>query len=167
MGKSVSLMRSTWARNVQPFLSYTVLITPCLKKQLGKSFAELKTAALHGGAFQVQSRLPVLKDNQSTTLVISCGEDPDLTKLKDEGWTCYTKDLIPLTVLRSPTECSRSREQRICYWKCRARANPGQRGTRTEEKAVIIGYKGYGSAPFKILLSIVTTSLPTPMTCRL
>ena len=88
-------------QRLQPFLGYTVLITPYLKKQLSKSFAEMRAVALQGGASKVQSRLPVLMDNHPTTLVISCSEDPDLTKLNDEGWACYTKDLVTLTVLRS------------------------------------------------------------------
>ena len=85
----------------QPFAGYTLLITPHLKQQLSKSFAELKVVAQHGGASKVQSRLPVLKDNKPATLVISCNKDPDRIKLDAEGWACYTKDFVTITVLRS------------------------------------------------------------------
>jgi hypothetical protein len=86
---------------LKPLDGYTILISPALKKQLGKSFEDIKLIATHGGASSVQSRHPTAKDRIGKALIISLPDDPQLSTLSKDGWTCYTKDLVTMSVLRS------------------------------------------------------------------
>jgi hypothetical protein len=49
----------------------------------------------------VQSRHPTAKDRIGKALIISLPDDPQLSTLSKDGWTCYTKDLVTMSVLRS------------------------------------------------------------------
>ncbi|MCJ1383381.1 hypothetical protein MMC17_006494 [Xylographa soralifera] len=83
----------------KPLDGYKVFFTPVVKKDLGKALGDLKGIATYGGA-TIESRLPASKD-QPLSIVISSSGDPQLSKLTADGWRCFTKDIITLTVLRS------------------------------------------------------------------
>ncbi|MCJ1281313.1 hypothetical protein MMC26_000632 [Xylographa opegraphella] len=82
-----------------PFDGYKVWFTPVVKKDLGKALGDLKGIAIHGGA-TIEARYPGCKD-QSVGIIISSCDDPQLAKLIADGWRCFTKDIIAMTVLRS------------------------------------------------------------------
>ena len=86
---------------LKPFADYMVHITPALKQQLGSTFQEIKQIAELGGATKVLARLPTGKDQGPTILVIATEEDPKLEQLTQDGWRCYSKDMITISVLRS------------------------------------------------------------------
>lgn len=88
-------------QGLKPFAEFVVCITPALKQQLGSAFQEIKQVAEIGGAAKVLGRAPTGRDNRSTTLVVATDDDPKLVQLAQEGWRCYRKDLITISVLRS------------------------------------------------------------------
>ena len=83
----------------KPFDGYKVFFTAVIKKDLGKALTDLKQIATNGGA-SIEARLPGSKD-QLLSIIISSTDDPQLAKLTANGWRCFTKDLITMTVLRS------------------------------------------------------------------
>jgi len=88
-------------QGLKPFGEYVVCITSALKQQLGSAFQEIKQIAEIGGAAKVLGRAPTGRDDRSTTLVVATDDDPKLVQLVQEGWRCYCKDLITISVLRS------------------------------------------------------------------
>ncbi|MCJ1431024.1 hypothetical protein MMC27_000374 [Xylographa pallens] len=83
----------------KPFDGYKVFFTSVMRKDLGKALGDLKGIASHGGA-SIEARLPGSKD-QLLSIIISSIDDPQLAKLTADGWRCFTKDIITMTVLRS------------------------------------------------------------------
>ena len=88
-------------QGLKPLADFLVLITPALKQHLGTAFEEVKHVAEVGGAAKVVVRPPTSRDQKSKTLVVATDDDPKLAQLAQEGWRCYTKDLITMSVLRS------------------------------------------------------------------
>ena len=85
----------------KPLAGMTILFTASTKSELGtSSFEELKEIAIHGGAKAVQSCVPRTRNDGHATVVVSYPEDPSLPALLEEGWICYSKDIVTLTVLR-------------------------------------------------------------------
>lgn len=116
-------------QGLKPFASYVVCITPTLKHQLGSAFAEIKQIAGIGGAAKVLRRAPTGRDNRSTTLVVATDDDPKLVQLAQEGWRCYRKDLITISVLRSALDLE-SDEFLIGAGADVGDGGPGSRGTK-------------------------------------
>ena len=100
LGVSLSEAVERGRAQLKPFDGFSVFFTPVVKKDLGKALAELKGIASHGGA-TIESRLPGTKDDQSLSIIVSAIDDPQLAKLTEDGWRCFSKDVITMTVLRS------------------------------------------------------------------
>ena len=83
----------------RPLGGHKVFFTNVARKDLGKAFGDLKEIATYGGA-TICTRLPGLKE-QMRSIVISSSDDPQLAQLTADGWRCFTKDIITLSVLRS------------------------------------------------------------------
>lgn len=85
----------------KPFAGWTMWFTPTLKKELGNGFLELTEVALLAGASAVHAKLPSKgADPQANMLVLASPKDKDATTLAEAGWTCCSKDVISLSVLR-------------------------------------------------------------------
>ncbi|SLM36057.1 BRCT domain [Lasallia pustulata] len=85
----------------KPFQDWTILFTPTLKKELGKGFAELKDIATHAGAKTVRAAVPRKKSSEmEQTLLLAAECDKDLHYVQQNGWRCYSKDVLTLSVLR-------------------------------------------------------------------
>ena len=85
----------------KPFADLTIYFTPALKKELGTGFTELKEVAILAGAVAVHARLPPKGAVPKTNiLVLASSRDRDATTLTEAGWTCYTKDVISMSVLQ-------------------------------------------------------------------
>ena len=85
----------------KPFQDWTILFTPTLKKELGKGFAELKDIATHAGARTVRAAIPRKKSSEmEQTLLLAAECDKDLHYVQQNGWRCYSKDFLTLSVLR-------------------------------------------------------------------
>ena len=88
-------------QGVKPLLGWKVHCTPFVKKDLGNAFIELKSIAIQAGATSVQASLPRRSANDAgTTIVVASEHDPQSEDLRKEGWRCFTKDIITLSVLR-------------------------------------------------------------------
>jgi len=92
---------------VKAFEGWTIAFTQAAKKDVGKSgFDELRDIALHAGAKSVSSALPTKEpDGSPSTMIIAVLNDPSITTLKD-GWRCFTRGIIGLTVLRGELDIS-------------------------------------------------------------
>ena len=89
----------------KPLAGLTFQFTPAVKKELGKSFLELKDIALRAGAKAVQATLPkksaqAWPSSTSPIIIIAAPHDRDLATLKEGGWKTYSKDILTLSVLR-------------------------------------------------------------------
>ena len=85
----------------QPFQGWTILFTPTLKQELGKSFAELKEIATHAGAKTVRAAIPRKTPSEvPKTLLLAAEGDDDVPGLQESGWRCHSKDVLTLSVLR-------------------------------------------------------------------
>lgn len=85
---------------VKPFAGWTIYFTPTLKKELGSGFLELKELALLVGANAVHPKIPNGAEHSPKTLVLASEHDKDASLLEEAGWTCYSKDVISLSILR-------------------------------------------------------------------
>ncbi|MCJ1402938.1 hypothetical protein MMC11_006159 [Xylographa trunciseda] len=97
----VSLSEAIERGRVQhkPLKGYKLFFTPVIKKELGKALGDLKGIAIHGGA-TIEVRLPGPQE-QLLSIVITSADDPQLAELTADGWRCFKKDIITMTVLRS------------------------------------------------------------------
>ena len=85
----------------QPFQDWTILFTPTLKQELGKSFAELKEIATRAGAKTVRAAIPRKTPSEvPKTLLLAAESDDDVPGLQEGGWRCHSKDVLTLSVLR-------------------------------------------------------------------
>lgn len=85
----------------KPLAGLKVYFTPVTKKDLGgKTMSDFKEIAELGGA-TVESRAPKSIDDKTHWIIVSSENDPGATKLVEEGWRCYSKDIIKMSVLRS------------------------------------------------------------------
>lgn len=85
----------------RPFAGLAIYFTPTLKKELGTGFLELKEVALLAGATAVCARLPPKgADPSANIVVLAISHDRDSPTLAEAGWTCHSKDVIPLSVLQ-------------------------------------------------------------------
>ncbi|KAI9880514.1 MAG: hypothetical protein M1830_002554 [Pleopsidium flavum] len=85
---------------VKPFAGWTIYFTPTLKKELGSGFLELKEIALLVGANAVHPKIPKGTKHSPKTLVLASEHDNDASVLEEAGWSCYSKDVISLSILR-------------------------------------------------------------------
>jgi hypothetical protein len=63
-------------------------------------FLELKELALLVGANAVHPKIPKGAEHSPKTLVLASEHDKDASLLEEAGWTCYSKDVISLSILR-------------------------------------------------------------------
>lgn len=85
----------------KPLDGYTVNFTPSAKKELGKSWSELKEICLVAGATAVQAMIPRKSSADSdTTILIAASNETDQSTLEERGWKIFTKDIITFSVLR-------------------------------------------------------------------
>ena len=100
-------------QKVQVFRGWTITFTPSMKKELGKSFAELKEIVFYAGAVEVNSVLPRARKggedaetdsppSSTKTLIIATQADTSLPALK--SYRYYTKDILILSILRGKLE---------------------------------------------------------------
>ncbi|KAL8951258.1 MAG: hypothetical protein Q9222_002760 [Ikaeria aurantiellina] len=100
-GTSLSHAIERGRQGVKPLQDWTINFTPSAKKELGKSWSELKEICLAGGAVAVQAMIPRKSPAESgRIIVIAASHEPDYSTLEERGWRVYTKDIITLSVLR-------------------------------------------------------------------
>ena len=85
----------------KPFEGWTILFTPTLKKELGKGFTDLKEIAMHAGAKTVRAVIPRKTPDEMAKTLLLAAEDDDVSIFQENGWKCYRKDILTLSVLRS------------------------------------------------------------------
>lgn len=88
----------------KPFDGWTVLFTSTLRKELGKGFTELKDIAMHAGAKTVRAATPQKMPKEMTQTLLLAAEADDVSVLQENGWKCYSKDILTLSVLRGVLE---------------------------------------------------------------
>ncbi|KAI4137613.1 MAG: hypothetical protein L6R39_007189 [Caloplaca ligustica] len=87
-------------RGLKPLEDWTINFTPSVKKELGKSWSELKEVCLFAGA-TVQAMIPRKGPGESdSTVVIAAPHEPDQSNLEERGWKLFSKDIITFSVLR-------------------------------------------------------------------
>ncbi|KAF2122721.1 hypothetical protein BDV96DRAFT_639289 [Lophiotrema nucula] len=80
------------------FNGYTIYFTPTLKKAY-HPFSEAEDVCRAAGAVKAASK--ITKDlNLENTIVLASDEDDDAVALAENGFSCYTKDLLTLSILR-------------------------------------------------------------------
>ncbi|KAL8730941.1 MAG: hypothetical protein Q9166_003731 [cf. Caloplaca sp. 2 TL-2023] len=100
-GTSLSDAIERGRRGVKPLEGWTINFTPSAKKELGKSWSELKEICLVAGATAVQAMIPRKSPGESdTTIVIAASNEADRSTLDERGWLIFTKDIITFSVLR-------------------------------------------------------------------
>ena len=87
-------------QNLKPLQDRKILFTPYVSMQSSKNFADIKEIAKLAGASSVLARLPRPNEQNSRTLIISAQTDPRIDDLRNNGWRCFTKDIITISVLR-------------------------------------------------------------------
>ncbi|KAL8826601.1 MAG: hypothetical protein Q9170_007339 [Blastenia crenularia] len=89
-------------RREEPFNGWTINFTPSIKKELGKSWSELKEICLTAGATAVQAMVPKNTEDEMAefTVVIGASNEPDFDTIENRGWTVFTKDIISYSALR-------------------------------------------------------------------
>ncbi|KAL8902372.1 MAG: hypothetical protein Q9207_004756 [Kuettlingeria erythrocarpa] len=86
---------------VKPLEGWTINFTPEAKKELGKSWSELKDLCFAAGAHAVKAMVPKQgpKDAEPT-VVIAASHEPDQSTLEEIGWRVFNKDIITFSILR-------------------------------------------------------------------
>ena len=88
-------------KGVKPFQNWTVNFTPSAKKELGKSWTELKDICLTAGATAVQAMIPRKSAEELPfTIVVIASKEPDAETIQQRGFRTFSKDLITGSVLR-------------------------------------------------------------------
>lgn len=79
----------------------TVYVTPSLKKDYGGGFKEIEELAKVAGAERIFSKpaRDAKLDGDTIILALENG-DLDAVKLRDDGYACFHKDLLSLSILR-------------------------------------------------------------------
>ncbi|KAL8917263.1 MAG: hypothetical protein Q9208_008039 [Pyrenodesmia sp. 3 TL-2023] len=88
-------------RGLKPFQGWTINFTPAAKKELGKSWPELKDLCFAAGSQAVQAMIPKQgpKDTEST-VVIAASHEPEQSTLEERGWKMFSKDIVTFSILR-------------------------------------------------------------------
>lgn len=87
-------------RGEEPLQGWTINFTPSAKKELGKSWSELKDICIVAGA-TVHALIPSKPPEESdSTIVIVASHEPDESTLEELGWKLFSKDIITFSVLR-------------------------------------------------------------------
>ncbi|KAI4187371.1 MAG: hypothetical protein LQ348_004097 [Seirophora lacunosa] len=88
-------------RGLKPLRGWTINFTPSLKRELGKSWSELKDVCLAAGVDAVQAMIPKKTPKElGSTVVVAATHDPDETALEERGWKMFHKEIITYSVLR-------------------------------------------------------------------
>lgn len=97
-----AIYRGKQGFNLKVLQEQTIIFTPSLKKELGKSgFAELKEIVKCAGAKSVSSALPKKNpEGTPSTIVIATDDTTEMGELQKLGWRAYVKDIISLSILR-------------------------------------------------------------------
>ncbi|KAL9024497.1 MAG: hypothetical protein Q9196_006473 [Gyalolechia fulgens] len=105
-GTSLSAAIERGRQGLKPLEGWTINFTPSIKKELGKSWSELKEVCLAAGA-AVQAMIPRKSSAETeSTVVIAASQEPDLSTLEERGWKVFTKDIITYSVLRGSIDTS-------------------------------------------------------------
>ncbi|KAL9005601.1 MAG: hypothetical protein Q9188_001649 [Gyalolechia gomerana] len=105
-GTSLSAAIDRGRQGLKPLEGWTINFTPSIKKELGKSWSELKEVCLAAGA-AVQAMIPRKSPAETdSTVVIAASHEPDLSTLEERGWKVFTKDIITYSVLRGDIDTS-------------------------------------------------------------
>ncbi|KAI4118499.1 MAG: hypothetical protein LQ338_007396 [Usnochroma carphineum] len=100
-GTSLSDAIDRGRHGLKPLQGWTINFTPSVKKELGKSWSELKEVCLAAGADAVQAMIPRKSPEESSpTVVIATSHEPDESTLEERGWRLFSKDIITFSVLR-------------------------------------------------------------------
>ncbi|KAL9599600.1 MAG: hypothetical protein Q9219_003756 [cf. Caloplaca sp. 3 TL-2023] len=106
-GTTLSAAIDRGRRGLKPLDGWTINFTPSIKKELGKSWSELKEVCLSAGATAVQAMIPRHPPSESEpTVVIAASSEPDLSTLEEQGWRVFVKDIITYSVLRGEVDIS-------------------------------------------------------------
>ena len=105
-GTSLSDAIDRGRHGVKPLDNCTVYFTPGLKKELGRSWSELKEVSLAAGA-TVPATVPrESPPDPDLTIVVAASNDPDIETLNERGWKVFTKDIITYSALRGAIDTS-------------------------------------------------------------
>ncbi|KAL8942579.1 MAG: hypothetical protein Q9216_001561 [Gyalolechia sp. 2 TL-2023] len=105
-GTSLSAAIERGRQELKPLEGWTISFTPSIKKELGKSWTELKEVCLAAGA-AVQAVIPRKSPAETdSTVVVAASYEPDLSTLEERGWKVFTKDIITYSVLRGRIDTS-------------------------------------------------------------
>ncbi|KAL9580240.1 MAG: hypothetical protein Q9212_004612 [Teloschistes hypoglaucus] len=86
-------------RGKKPFKGWVINFTPTAKKELGKTWTELKEVCLAAGAESVEAR-KVPEKLSGTIVVAAAAKEPDGAALEEGGWKMYNKDIVTFSALR-------------------------------------------------------------------
>lgn len=112
----------------KPFVGWTFYFTPSLKRELGSAFLELAEITILAGAAGAYARLPHKVIGPSPSLVVVVGSnDRDAPTLAEAGWSCYSKDIISLSVLQGRVN---TESFRLDLQPTQAEPNGGRRSTK-------------------------------------
>ncbi|KAL8704974.1 MAG: hypothetical protein Q9201_001871 [Fulgogasparrea decipioides] len=93
-------------RESKPMQGWTINFTPSAKKELGKSWSELKELCLIAGA-AVQAMIPRKSPEASDpTIVVAASHEPDSVTLEERGWRVFNKDIITYSIIRGHVDAS-------------------------------------------------------------
>ncbi|KAL8770637.1 MAG: hypothetical protein Q9209_003705 [Squamulea sp. 1 TL-2023] len=100
-GTSLSDAIKRGQEGLEPFEGWTINFTPSAKKELGKSWSELKEICLVAGATAVQAMIPRKSPaDTDATIMIAASNEADQATLEERGWRVYNKDIITFSALR-------------------------------------------------------------------
>lgn len=94
--------------NVKPLLGRVFRFTTAAQQDLGKGFSELKEIALLAGAKSVLVGIPrssTVEDMRATVYIVA-PNDPEVRRIEQAGWKCFSKDIITLSVLRGALDAT-------------------------------------------------------------
>ncbi|KAL8640520.1 MAG: hypothetical protein Q9228_002560 [Teloschistes exilis] len=83
----------------KPFKGWVINFTPAAKKELGKTWTELKDVCLAAGAESVEAR-KVPEKLDGTIVVAAAAKEADGAALEEGGWRMYSKDIVSFSALR-------------------------------------------------------------------
>ncbi|KAI4204865.1 MAG: hypothetical protein LQ346_001530 [Caloplaca aetnensis] len=88
-------------RGLKPLEGWTINFTPEAKKELGKSWSELKDLCFAAGAHAVKAMVPKQgPKGAEPTVVIAASHEPDQSTLEEMGWRVFNKDIVTFSILR-------------------------------------------------------------------
>ncbi|KAL8810205.1 MAG: hypothetical protein Q9223_002591 [Gallowayella weberi] len=104
-GTSLSDAIDRGRRGLKPLEGWTVNFTPSAKKELGKSWSELKEICSVAGATAILAMVPRKSPaNSEKTILIAATNEADRETLEERGWKIFTKDIITFSVLRGKVD---------------------------------------------------------------